>query len=104
MKALDIDSQPCLIHTAGTPKAVLIQLTARHERKTIDSELSLIEQGSQMGFVFVGIDLQQWALSLMPWADEAVARDPEVGRHAIDTLDYVTRRLLPYIYNTCWRN
>ena len=99
MKALDIDSQPCLIHTAGTPKAVLIQLTARHERKTIDSELSLIEQGSQMGFVFVGIDLQQWALSLMPWADEAVARDPEVGRHAIDTLDYVTRRLLPYIYN-----
>ena len=60
MKALDIDSQPCLIHTTGTPKAVLIQLTARHERKTIDSELSLIEQGSQMGFVFVGIDLQQW--------------------------------------------
>lgn len=99
MKALDIDSQPCLIRTAGTPKAVLIQLTARHERKTIDSELSLIEQGSQMGFVFVGIDLQQWALSLMPWADEAVARDPEVGRHAIDTLDYVTRQLLPYIYN-----
>ena len=35
----------------------------------------------------------------MPWADEAVARDPEVGRHAIDTLDYVTRQLLPYIYN-----
>ncbi|WP_254555385.1 hypothetical protein, partial [Salmonella enterica] len=71
----------------------------RQERKTIESELSLIEQGYQMGFVFVGIDLQQWALSLMPWADEAVARDPEVWRHAIDTLDYVTRQLLPYIYN-----
>ena len=49
MKALDIDSQPCLIHTAGTPKAVHIQLPARHERKHIDGALRLIAQGARLG-------------------------------------------------------
>ena len=97
MKPTVIKTQPCLIHTAGTPAAVLIQLTARHERKTIDRELMLIEQGADIGFAFVAIDLQQWALGLMPWTDEAVSKDIEVGRHATDTLTFITRRLLPYI-------
>lgn len=99
MNTLLIGHQPCLIHISGTPKVVLLQLTARHEQKSIDNEIKLIEQGIKTGFAFTGIYLDQWAEVLMPWADEAVSHNPETGTHAIDTLKTITIGVLPYIYN-----
>lgn len=42
-------------------------------------------------------ECQEWAHDLMPWHDEAVARDEEVGLHAHDTLHYVGNVLLPWM-------
>lgn len=68
------------------PAVAMIQLTARHEAKGMDAELRMLDSGVGRPFVFIGVVLDDWALQLMPWEDEAVSRNPEVGRHAADTL------------------
>ncbi len=100
MNTVIIGHQPCIIHVSGTPTVALLQLTARHEQKTIDREIKLIEQSASTGFIFVGVYVDQWAEALMPWADEAVSHNPETGHHAEETLNTITTEVLPYIYNT----
>ena len=100
MNTLLIGHQPCLIHISGTPSVVLLQLTARHEQKSIDNEIKIIEQRAKTGFVFIGVYRDKWAEALMPWADDAVTRSAETGLHATDTLNTITTEVIPYIYNT----
>lgn len=99
MTNIIIDNQPCIIYVSGIPQKIFLQITARHEQKTIDSEVKLIEQGVNTGFIFVGIYLDRWAESLMPWPDEAVSNNPDTGFCAMSTLDITTKHVLPYIYN-----
>ena len=79
------------------PAVAMIQLTARHEAKGMDAELRMLDSGVGRPFVFIGVVLDDWALQLMPWEDEAVSRNPEVGRHAADTLYYIECQVLPWL-------
>ena len=96
---LCIDEKDCLLFVAGSPRFVLVQPTARHEAKDngIYSEAKFIAAGCGMGVALAAFDVGDWARALMPWADAAVAKDEEVGRHAADTLRYVLSSLLPYL-------
>lgn len=99
MTNIIIDNQPCIIYVSGIPQKIFLQITARHEQKTIDNEVKLIEQGVNTGFIFVGIYLDRWAESLMPWPDEAVSNNTDAGFCARSTLNIITKHVLPYIYN-----
>lgn len=98
MKKTTIGSKTCLLHGSDTPDVVLIQLTARHEDKSIGEELQLLDSGMRRPCLFVGVSLDEWARCLMPWPDEAVSRDGDVGLHAGDTLLYITHTLLPWLH------
>lgn len=95
-----IGQRRCKLHTShANPAFFLIQPTARHEEKNdgIWREMETIEADSRHGFVMAAFECQEWAHDLMPWHDEAVARDEEVGLHAHDTLHYVGNVLLPWM-------
>ena len=79
---------PCKLFVVGEPQVLLIQPSARHEEKNdgVQREVELIAQASGNGFAMVFFDCVEWARALMPWADDAVSRDAEVGSHAPDTL------------------
>lgn len=90
---------PCKLFIVGEPQVLLIQPSARHEEKNdgVQREVELIAQASGKGFAIVFFDCVEWARALMPWADDAVSRDAEVGRHAPDTLRFIERTLLPWL-------
>lgn len=90
---------PCKLFVVGDPQVLLIQPSARHEEKNdgVRREVDLIAQASPIGFAMVFFDRVEWARALMPWADDAVSRDAEVGRHAPDTLRFIERTLLPWL-------
>lgn len=121
MRTEEIAHRKCLVHYGGSatetavsatseppatgatcvsgacPAVALIQLTARHEAKSLDEELRRLDSGVGQPFVFIGVVLDDWAMQLMPWSDEAVSRDADVGRHATDTLCYIESQLLPWL-------
>lgn len=90
---------PCKLFVVGDPQVLLIQPSARHEEKNdgVQREVDLIAQASPTGFAMVFFDCVEWARALMPWADDAVSRDAEVGRHAPDTLRFIEHTLLPWL-------
>ena len=90
---------PCKLFVVGDTQVLLIQPSARHEEKNdgVRREVDLIAQASPTGFAMVFFDCVEWARALMPWADDAVSRDAEVGRHAPDTLRFIEHTLLPWL-------
>lgn len=94
---ISIDGKDCLLFTAGSPRFVLVQPTARHEAKNdgIYREAELIIANCDTDIALAAFDVGDWARALMPWADAAVSKDKEVGCHAADTLRYVQSALLP---------
>lgn len=90
---------PCKLFVVGDPQVLFIQPSARHEEKNdgVRREVDLIAQASPTGFAMVFFDCVEWARALMPWADDAVSRDAEVGRHAPDTLRFIEHTLLPWL-------
>lgn len=90
---------PCKLFVVGEPQVLLIQPSARHEEKNdgVQREVELIAQASGKGFAIVFFDCVEWARALMPWADDAVSRDAEVGSHAPDTLRFIEHTLLPWL-------
>lgn len=83
------------LYGSEKPEVILIQLSARHENATIESEVAKIVELSSRPFVLAAVELEDWTVGLMPWWDGNVSRDPEAGRHAGETLDFVTMELLP---------
>lgn len=88
-----------LFCTDAAPELILIQPSARHEEKRdgVAREMLLIEQASGQGFAMATFNTGDWARALMPWHDDAVARDAEVGLHAADTLRFILQSLLPWL-------
>ncbi len=83
------------LYGSEKPEVILIQLSARHENSTIESEVAKIVELSPVPFVLAAVELEDWTVGLMPWWDGNVSRDLEAGRHAGETLDFVTMELLP---------
>lgn len=83
------------LYGSEKPEVILIQLSARHENSTIESEVAKIVELSPVPFALAAVELEDWTVGLMPWWDGNVSRDPEAGRHAGETLDFVTMELLP---------
>ena len=100
-----IDSTPVRTFATERPEYLLIQPSARHELKNdgLNREAELIAQASTRGFVLAAFDTCQWARALMPWHDDAVSVDCEVGLHARHTLCFVLHRLLPWLEHSYGR-
>jgi len=98
---LHIGGRECLLFCNGDvsaglrPVCLLVQTLGRHERPSVAREVELIAAGTQLPFAMVFFEVFDWATDLMPWPDPKVDRQPEVGHHAGETLQYVTETLLP---------
>lgn len=100
LKSVSIGNKRCIMHTnkgQEQPVIVFIQPTARHENKSLPDEMAILDNNIHVPYLFIGIELDSWIKCLMPWADEAVSHDEEVGRHAINTLYYIEDQLMPWL-------
>lgn len=92
-----IGGRNCRIYSQQEPEYLLIQPTARHESAAIDREMELIASHCGHRFVMAAFWVDDWALGLMPWHDDAVSRREAVGQHGTDTLRYVCDVLMPWL-------
>lgn len=97
---VNIGSIHCNVFATERPEVLLIQPSARHENKNdgISREVEALAASSTKGFAIVFFDTVEWAKALMPWQDEAVSRNEEVGKHAQDTLVYIEESLVPWLH------
>ena len=97
---VNIGSIHCNVFATERPEVLLIQPSARHETKNdgINREVKALAATATKEFAIVFFDTVEWAKALMPWQDEAVSRDEEVGMHAQDTLVYIEESLVPWLH------
>lgn len=97
---VNIGSIHCNVFATERPEVLLIQPSARHETKNdgINREVKVLATTATKGFAIVFFDTVEWAKALMPWQDEAVSRNKEVGKHAQDTLVYIEESLVPWLH------
>ena len=96
---ITIASTQCKLFATPQPEFLLVQPSARHEEKGdgVAREMQMLRQLSPCGFVMATFDTNEWARALMPWRDDAVSRDEEVGLHSRDTLCFILNELLPVL-------
>jgi len=92
---LTIGGKTCRLYGAEEPRCLLVQLSARHETGALDEEAAQLAALAEVPFLLATIELEDWTVELMPWADGNISRDPEAGKHGQDTLDYILQSLLP---------
>jgi hypothetical protein len=90
-----IGGKTCRFFVAEEPRCLLVQLSARHETGSLEEEATLLTALTEIPFLFVTIELEDWTVELMPWSDGNISRDPEAGKHGQDTLQYILSTLLP---------
>ena len=97
---ITIDGLNCNVFATECPEVLLIQPSARHETKNdgINREVKVLAATATKGFAIVFFDTVEWAKALMPWQDEAVSRNEEVGRYASNTLEYIIESLIPWLH------
>ena len=85
---VNIGNIHCNVFATERPEVLLKQPTAPQETKNdgINREVKVLATTATKGFAIVFFDTVEWAKALMPWQDEAVSRNEEVGMHAQDTL------------------
>ena len=92
---LDIGGKTCRFFGAEEPQCLLVQLSARHETGSLEEEATKLTALTEIPFLLVTIELEDWTVELMPWSDGNISRDPEAGKHGQDTLQYILSTLLP---------
>ena len=90
-----IAGHPCRLFGSETPDYLLVQPSARHETSILEEEATQIAALTGRSFLLVTIELEDWTLDLMPWPDGNISRDPEAGKRAEQTLQYILQDLLP---------
>ena len=97
IEQLVIGGRTCRLFGSDSPGCVLIKPSARHENATLEAEAGKIAELTSIPFVLATIELEDWMVDLMPWADGNISRDPEAGKHGQQTLEYVLLSLIPQL-------
>ena len=97
-QTMEISGRECLLYNEGNePEILLIQALGAQERDSIDSEVAMISEATGASFVMAAFVIFDWEVELTPWHDPAVSKRQAVGEHAFDTLNYITKSLIPYL-------
>ncbi len=95
-----IGGKICRFFESDVPSCILIQPSARHETATLHSEAENIVALSEVPFVLVTFDVDNWMVDLMPWPDSNISREEDAGNKGQATLEYVLLTLIPVLRDT----
>ncbi len=93
LQSRDIGGRMCRLYSNGTPRALLVQLVSPMQEAELEGEVAQIAAAG-LPFAMVAVPIVDWELELMPWAEPAVSRRPEVGGGAGETLRYIVDSLM----------
>ena len=94
----NIAGKKCVIYADVKPQVLLIQPVGEHEDAMLDAEIEAIKEAVHVPFVFAGFAISDWEEELTPWHDPNISPRNSVGDHAFETLDFITKHLIPYMF------
>lgn len=94
-----IGSKKCFIYQSENASNCLIQPVDEHDLELLDKEVEAIRQLTDMPFILVAFQVEDWNRELSPWEAPAVFGKENFGTGAPETLSYITESLIPYIKN-----
>ena len=97
MPEILISGRKCRLFGAEKPAYFLIQPSARHETPTLEEEATKLAALTMVPLLLVTVELEDWIVELMPWADRNISRDEEAGKHGQETLEYILQELVPWL-------
>ena len=92
-----ISSRKCRLFGSVEPACILIQPSARHETPTLEEEARQLAALTTVPFLLVTVELEDWVVDLMPWADRNISREEEAGKHGQETLEYILLSMIPWL-------
>ena len=96
-ESIVISGRSCRLFGAEKPACLLIQPSARHEAPTLEEEVRQLTALTAVPFLLVTIELEDWIVDLMPWADRNISREEEAGKHGHETLQFILQSLIPWL-------
>lgn len=94
---LEVAGKKCIVYAGEQPQVLLVQSVGEHENETLDAQIEAIREAVDTPFVFAGVPISDWEKELTPWRDPNISPREVVGEHALETLDYITEQLLPFL-------
>jgi len=95
MERIQIGDRTCRFYGSDKPGCILIRLAERNELDALEQEVEKIAELCNIPFVLLAVEVRDWLVELMPWADNNMSRDPEAGKHGQEMLDYILLTLVP---------
>lgn len=89
-----IAGRECVLFAAEGARALLVQVVSAMQWAELEGEVEQIAAAGVL-FAMAAVPIEDWELELMPWAEPAVSKRPEVGSGAGETLQYIEKELLP---------
>ncbi len=97
LEFIDIAERRCCLFAQAAPQCLLVQPHGINEDETLSQEVAEIAAAAPLPFVLAAFEIADWQRDLMPWADPAVSKRPDVGDGAAGTLRYLLEGLLPWL-------
>ena len=91
---MQIENRLCRIYGEPHAEYLLLQMTGEHELQSMESEVTAIAQSAHR-FLFAAIPVESWNDALSPWKSPAVWGKQGFGGNAMDTLHFLTERVMP---------
>ncbi|SFB18823.1 Putative esterase [Acetitomaculum ruminis DSM 5522] len=94
-----IEGKECFIYGEISSKDIIIQPVNENEFEMLEKEIELIKNISgRMDFCFIAILIDDWNYELSPWGNEGVFKGKDFGNGARKTLNFITGKLLPFVF------
>ena len=92
---IHINTKECAIFADEGPLALIVQPVDSHDLKTIAQEFDEIKALSDVPFTLVALKVDNWNNELTPWAAPSVFKNKPFGDGAGNTLEFITKTLMP---------
>ena len=93
----NISGKECILYQQPEAKFLLIQPVDVHDIELLDQEVGMIQRLSDKPFSLVAFKVNDWNRELSPWAAPPVFGKTPFGDGAEETLELLTRKMLPIL-------
>ena len=92
---ITISGRTCFLYHDAEANHLLIQPVDEHDLEVLDQEVDIIRNQTKTPFSLVALLIEDWNQELTPWAAPAVFGRIPFGEGANNTLEFITKQLLP---------
>ena len=96
-EVVEVSGKACYLYLQSEAECLLIQPVDEHDLELLNQEVEIIQSLSDMSFSLVAFKVEDWNQELTPWSAPPVFGKQPFGDGAVETLAFITEKLLPML-------